>query len=170
MWTSGVLADALDMASDAAAYAVALAAVGRSLLFKRRAAQATGGIMVLLGIGVLVEVVRRALYGSEPMSVAMLFAAALSLLVNLVVLKILLPFRSGEVHLRATWICTRADVMANLGVLAAAALVAWTGSRFPDLVIGALIGIYVLRESWEILRQTAKEAEIPGNAGSEWVS
>ena len=41
--------------------------------------------------------------------------------------------------MKATYICTANDVLANLGVIAAGALVAGTGSRLPDLVIGALI-------------------------------
>ena len=44
------------------------------------------------------------------------------------------------------------DVLANLGVIAAGALVAWTGSAVPDLVIGAAIGGLVLRGAVRILR------------------
>jgi hypothetical protein len=76
--STGVLADALDMASDAAAYAVGLLAVGRSLRFKQQAARATGAIMLLLGLGLLAEVLRRAVGDGEPISTAMLIAASLS--------------------------------------------------------------------------------------------
>ena len=69
----------------------------------------------------------------------------------------LAPMKSGEVHLRATWIFTRADVIANLGVIAAGALVVATGSRMPDLVIGCAIGLYVLKEAFEILRDVRAE-------------
>lgn len=153
--STGVLADALDMASDAAAYAVGLLAVGRSLRFKQQAARATGLIMLLLGIGLLAEVLRRAFGDGEPISSAMLLAASLSLLVNLGVLRLLQPWREGEVHLRATWICTRADVLANLGVLLAAGLVALSASALPDLVIGAAIGLWVVREALHVLREAA---------------
>lgn len=153
--STGVLADALDMASDAAAYAVGLLAVGRSLRFKQQAARATGLIMLLLGIGLLAEVLRRAFGDDEPISSAMLLAASLSLLVNLGVLRLLQPWREGEVHLRATWICTRADVLVNLGVLLAAGLVALSASALPDLVIGAAIGLWVVRESLHVLREAA---------------
>jgi Co/Zn/Cd efflux system component len=154
--STGVLADALDMASDAAAYAVGLLAVGRSRGFKQQAARATGAIMLLLGLGLLAEVLRRALGADEPVSVGMLVAASLSLAVNLGVLRLLQPWRDGEVHLRATWICTRADVLANLGVLLAAGLVALTGSALPDLVIGAAIGLWVMREARSVLATSAR--------------
>jgi Co/Zn/Cd efflux system component len=59
-------------------------------------------------------------------------------------------YRQGEVHLRASWIFTRADVIANLAVILAALLVKVTQSRMPDIVIGLAIGIYVVREAIEI--------------------
>ena len=152
--SAGVLADALDMLSDATAYAIGLLAIGRSPVFKRRAAQLSGSVLLVLGLGVIVEAIRRGLVGSEPLSAWMMVAAGLSLVVNLAVLRMLRPFRQGEVHLRAIWIFTRADVVANIGVLVAAGLVLLTGSRYPDLFVGAAIGAYVVKESIEILRET----------------
>jgi cation diffusion facilitator family transporter len=150
--STGVLADALDMLSDATAYAIGLAAIGRGATFKRRAAQTSGGLLLVLGLGIVVEALRRGVMGSEPVGGWMLLAAGLSLGVNLTVLRLLRPFQHGEVHLRATWIFTRADVVANLGVLIAAGLVMATQSRFPDLIVGAAIGAYVVKEAIEILR------------------
>jgi cation diffusion facilitator family transporter len=154
--STGVLADALDMASDASAYAIGLVAIGRSATFKRRAAQWSGLILLVLGVGIVVEALRRGWVGSEPLGGWMMLAASLSLVVNLTVLRLLRPFQQGEVHLRATWIFTRADVVANLGVLVAAGLVALTGSRFPDLIVGAAIGAYVVKEALEILREARR--------------
>ena len=49
--------------------------------------------------------------------------------------------------------------MANLGVIASGVLVIWLGSRIPDLVIGTLIGLYVIKEALEILREANEAAE-----------
>jgi Co/Zn/Cd efflux system component len=54
--------------------------------------------------------------------------------------------------MKASWIFSTNDVLANLGVIAAGALVAWTGSRYPDLVIGSLIALLVLNGARRILR------------------
>ncbi len=156
--STGLLADALDMLSDAAAYAIALMAIGRSAFFKIRAATLSGCILLVLGVGVLVEVVRRVIYGAEPLSEWMIGVALLSLVVNLTVLRLLAPMKSGEVHLRATWLFTRADVVANLGVIAAGLLILWLGVPYPDYVIGTLIGLYVIKEAIEILRDVRSEA------------
>lgn len=157
-YSTGLLADALDMASDAIAYAIGLVAIGRSGAFKRNAARVSGICLLLLGVGLLLEVGRRAFEDGEPISWLMIAAATLSLAVNLSVLKLLSPYRSGEVHLRATWIFTRADVVANVGVIVAALLVMWGQSGIPDLIIGAAIGLYVVKEAWEIIRESG-EAE-----------
>lgn len=156
--STGLLADALDMLSDATAYAIGLVAIGRSVTFKVHAARVSGTVLLLLGMGVLIEVGRRAFYGSEPVSVLMLAVASLSLLVNVIVLRLLRPLRQGEVHLRATWVFTRADIVANVGVIVSAALILLTGSRFPDLIVGAAIGLYVVREAIEIFKDAHGEA------------
>ncbi len=157
--STGVIADALDMLSDALAYGIALAAIGKGITFKSRAAMVSGGVLMVLGLGVLLEVGRRALHGSEPVGLAMIVLAILSLAVNLTVLRLLRPFRQGEVHLRATWIFTRADVIANLGVITAAVLVLMTGSHIPDLFIGTAIGCYVIKEAAEILSEARESRE-----------
>ena len=156
--STGLLADALDMLADATAYTIALLAIGRSALFKTRAATLSGGILLVLGIGVLFEVNRRLIYGAEPLSEWMIGTALLSLVVNLSVLRLLAPMKTGEVRLRATWLFTRADVVANVGVILAGLLVLWLRVPYPDYVIGALIGLYVIKEAIEILRDARSEA------------
>ncbi len=54
--------------------------------------------------------------------------------------------------MQASWIFTTSDAFANLGVIAAGALVLVTGSAIPDLLIGALIAGVVLRSAVRILR------------------
>jgi len=169
--SAGLLADALDMFSDATAYAIALLAIGRSAVFKIRAATLSGSILLVLGVGVLFEVGRRLIYGAEPLSEWMIGTAVLSLAVNLVVLRLLAPMRSEEVHLRATWLFTRADVVANLGVILAGLLILWLGVPYPDYVIGTLIGLYVIKEAVEILRDALSEAnnrtEVPNGGRAD---
>lgn len=47
----------------------------------------------------------------------------------------------------ATWISTQADMVANLGVILSGILVALPNSRYPDLIIGFVICLYVLKEA-----------------------
>ena len=165
--STGLLADALDMLSDATAYSIGLLAIGRSVRFKINAAYLSGSLLMLLGVAVLAEVGRRVAFGAEPLSGWMIGTALLSLIVNLIVLRLLTPLKSGEVHLRATWIFTRADVVANVGVILAGALVLWLSSPYPDFVVGALIGLYVIKEATEILLDARADARGSSHDASE---
>ena len=149
--SAGLLADALDMLADAMVYAIGLAAVGGALAVKARAASLSGWLQILLGAMVAVEVLRRLVYGSEPMSVAMVGVGGLALLANVTCLVLISSHRKGEVHMRASWIFSRNDVIANLGVIVAGVLVAMTASRLPDLVIGAALSLLVIRGGITIL-------------------
>lgn len=149
----GLIADSLDMLADALAYGLSLVAIGRSVLFKARVARMSGVLLLILGIGVMLEVIRRAWQGSEPESIMIMATAAISLLVNVTVIRLLARHRRGEVHLRAAWIFTRADVVANVAVVLSALVVWVSGSRFPDLIVGFAIAVYVIREALEILRE-----------------
>jgi len=167
--SAGLLADALDMLSDASAYAIGLVAIGRSLRFKGNAALFSGSLLLVLGLGLLIEVGRRVVVGAEPVSSWMIATALLSLAVNLSVLRLLAPLRSGEVHLRATWIFTRADVVANVAVITAGVLVLATRTPYPDFIIGVLIGLYVIGEAVEIIREAlrVRSAQIQSSSRSD---
>jgi cation diffusion facilitator family transporter len=163
--SSGLMADALDMLADASAYALALLAVRRGALFKRNAARWSGSLLLILGAGIVLHVAWRGLYGSEPLGPVMMVFSAASLVVNVTVLRMLDKFRHGEVHLRATWIFTRVDVIANLAVFASGLLVWLTGLRAADLLVGFAIGLYVAKEALEILRE-ARQAPCTSKAGA----
>ena len=55
-------------------------------------------------------------------------------------------------NIKATWLCTRADVVANVAVIASAVVLRVSGWRFIDPLVGAAIGAYIVKEAWEILR------------------
>lgn len=150
--STGVIADALDMGTDAVAYALALRAITRGDAFKRNAVRRTGVVLIVLG-GIAIEAVRRGFVGSEPVGIAMMAYSIVSFAVNLYVLTRLTKYRNGEVHLRASYICTRADVIANIAVFVSGAIVAVMRFTVVDLIVGFAIGIYVLKEALEILRE-----------------
>jgi len=159
--STALLADGLDMLSDAAVYAVALLAIGRSMSFKTNAALWSGIALLVLGIGLVLEVLRRFYQGDAPEGGWMIGVAMVALVVNVIVLRLLSRHRSGEAHLRAAWIFTRADVIANAAVILSGVAVLQTGIRQIDLAVGAAIGAYVIREAFEILREARKADQIP---------
>ena len=149
----GLIADSLDMLADAGVYTASLLAVGSSARRKTQAATASGVIQLCLAAGVVAETVRRWVHGSEPASGLMIGISLLALCANAACVLLLRRHRHGEVHMRASWIFSTTDVQANLGVILAGALVALTGSRLPDLVIGLLVCGLVVRGGVRILRE-----------------
>ena len=150
--STALIADALDMLADAMVYSVGLYAVGRTLQVKAHAARLSGSLQVLLGLLVLADILRRFIVGSEPVSTMMMGMGLVALLANVACLILIYRHREGEVHMRASWIFSKNDVIANLGVILAGGLVAWSGSRLPDLVIGLLVVIVVIRGGILILK------------------
>lgn len=148
--STALAADGLDMLADASAYAVALMAVGRGPRFKANSAMTSGILLLLLGLGVLVEVGRRFLSGETPHGAWMVAVAAIALIVNTTVLRLLSKQRQ-EVHIKATKIFTQVDVIANAATILSGIAVLLTGIRYFDLVVGAAVGLYVVKEAWEIL-------------------
>lgn len=150
--STGLTADSLDMLADATVYAISLYAVGRSARTRGRAALASGVFQILLALGILAEVVRRFLQGSDPASGLMIGVGAAALVANVACLALLAKHRGGEVNLRASWIFSTNDVIANLGVIASGVLVWLTVSRYPDLLIGVGITLFVLWGGVRIVR------------------
>ena len=149
--STGLIADSLDMLADASIYAIALLAVGRGVLEQRRAARASGWLQLGLAGLVLADVVRRATSGSEPVEATMIAVGLLALVANVTCLVLLSGHRRAGEHMRASWIFTTNDVLANLGVILAGVLVLMTGSAIPDLVIGTGIAALVASGAWRIL-------------------
>lgn len=149
--STGLLADSLDMLADAAVYGVALLAVGQGASRQLQAAHASGWLQLALALGALAEVGRRALFGSAPESGLMMGIALLALVANVACLWLVSRQRDRGAHMKASWIFSANDVLANLGVISAGLLVAWTGQAWPDLVIGAVIGLVVLNGARRIL-------------------
>jgi len=155
--STGLIADSLDMLADATVYGIGLYAVGKAANAKIRAASISGMFQVLLAMGVAVEVARRLLFGSEPEAQFMIAVSFVALIANVVCLALIAKHKDGEVHMRASWIFSKNDVIANVGVIVAGALVHFLASPLPDLAIGALISFVVLRGGLAIVADARAE-------------
>ena len=150
--STGLLADGLDMFADAAVYGLALAAVGGAAHKKLRTAHLSGWLQLILGVGILLEVARRIWVGAEPQPPVMMGIALLALAANLMCVVLLARHRNGEAHMKASWIFTANDAIANVGVLIAGVLVSWLGTAWPDWIVGTAIAALILHGAWRILR------------------
>mgnify|MGYP000007860134 FL=1 len=163
--STGLIADSLDMLADATVYAISLYAVGRAAAAKQTAARLSGWLQISLACLVLMDVLRRTFLGSDPQSAWMIGVALVALIANVACMWLIRKHRDGEVHMRAAWIFSANDVIANVGLILAGVLVAATGSRWPDLVIGLIVASVVLRGGIRILHES-KQRPAPQGANT----
>lgn len=150
--STALIADSVDMFGDASVYVLSLYALDRTLRWRAGAALAKAGIVLLFGAWILFEVGRRVLDGGVPAAETIGIIGLLALAANLTCLGLLWRFRAHDINMSSTFECSRNDVAANIGVLAAAAGVWLTGTAWPDLIIGLLIAAVFLRSAWSIGR------------------
>ena len=155
--STALIADSLDMLADALVYALGLFALGRARHWRARAALTSGVFQLLLGVGVAIEAFWKMTANGLPDAGTMGVFGAIALLANTLCFLLLMRFRDGDINLRATWICSRNDMLGNVGVLLAAGMVAWLGSPVPDIVIGMLIAAVVIRSAWRITFEARQE-------------
>ncbi len=149
----GLVADSLDMLADATVYGMSLMVVGAAVGRKKRVAWWSGLLQSLLAVAGMVEVVRRFVSPSLPPEfAAMIWMSALSLVANAYCLWLLNRQKSGDAHMRASVIFSANDVVVNLGVILSGVAVWIFNSRVPDLVVGAVVFVIVLRGAVRIFK------------------
>lgn len=153
----GLIADGLDMLADAAVYGISLYAVGRLARTKAKTALVSGFAQLFLALIALYELTERVFVGSHPVSGYMMGFSLLALAVNAGCLLLISRHRHGDVHMKASWIFSANDVVANVGVIIAGALVWWLDRSWPDLLIGAIIAMIVIRGAFKIIQLSLEE-------------
>ena len=81
----------------------------------------------------------------------------IAMAVNVASAVVLIPHRKGDANVRAVWLFSRNDAIGNAAVVAAAGLVAWTGSAWPDLAVAGVIAALFLQSSWAIVRDARSD-------------
>jgi Co/Zn/Cd efflux system component len=143
--SSALLADSADMLGDAVVYGFSLYIVGRGSIWQARSALLKGALMGVFGAGILAEAGTKLVRGVVPGAALMSAVGLLALAANAVVLGLLWRHRADDLNMRSVWLCSRNDVVANVGVLVAALGVRLTDRAWPDIVVGvAIAGLLVM--------------------------
>ena len=154
--SSALLANALDNASDSAVYLISFLAVGRALMWKTRAARASGIMLLIFAAGVLLDVLRRTVMGTEPIGWTMMAMAVVAAIVNFVCLELIRRQRSDDVNMKAAETFSLNDFASNGGILIAGGLVLWLDQSWPDLLVGLIVAGIAVKGGLEILRDAAR--------------
>ena len=147
-----LIADSADNLGDAMIYGLSILALGRSQRWIAGAALAKGMAQLAFGVLVIVTVVHGILTEPEPIGAAIMLMAAVALLANLSSFFLLLKHRGDDINMRSVWLCSRNDVISNVGVIITGLLVVVFRSPWPDLLVGGIIAAIFLQTAYIVLR------------------
>ena len=150
-------ADSLDFIGDGSISLLGLLALAWSARKRAQVTLAQGVFLGILGMGVIVFAVWRALSAAAPDAGLMGAIGAVALLINVSVALVLSRFRNGDANVRAIWLFSRNDALANVAVILAAVLVGLTRSAWPDIAVAAVIALLFLHSAREIVGSARRE-------------
>ena len=161
-----LLSDAAHMFTDAAALAIALAAIKigqkpaddkRTFGYQRfeiLAALFNAMMLFVVAIYILYEAYQRFSQPPEIQSLGMLVVAVLGLIINLISMKILVSSSQDSLNVKGAYLEVLSDALGSVGVIIGALVIYFTGWMWVDTVIAVLIGFWVLPRTWVLLKQS----------------
>ena len=164
--SSALLSGTLDNLGDAVTYLLSFAVVGASATAKARVALFKG-LMILAAAGaVAFQIGWRVLHPEVPVVATMGAASLLNLGANLWCLRLLTPYRSGDLNMASAWECSRNDVFEGCAVVLTAAGVWALDSGWPDVVVAAVLLVLFLRSAGRVLANATRALRGSGNYGT----
>lgn len=161
-----LISDAAHMFTDAAALAIALAAIriARRPADRKRtfgyhrfeilAAAFNALLLFAVAIYILYEAWQRLKTPAEVQSIGMLVIASLGLVVNLVSMRMLSPGKDASLNIKGAYLEVWSDLLGSVGVIVAAIVIRLTGWTWVDSAVAVGIGLWVLPRTWVLLRES----------------
>jgi Co/Zn/Cd efflux system component len=150
-------ADALDFLGDATTYGISLAVIGAPIQIRARAAILKALSLTAMSVWVLGSTAYHVLILGVPRAEIMGAIGILALAANVASVLILMRYKDGDANVRSVWLCSRNDAIGNVAVMVAALAVWGTATKWPDLLVAAIMAGLFLTSSIQILRQSFKE-------------
>lgn len=161
-----LISDAAHMLTDAAALAIALAAIriGKRAADRKRSfgyyrfeiLAAAFNAMMLFGVAVyiLYEAYQRLGNPPEIQSTSMLAFAAVGLVANLISIRILTGGKDKSLNVKGAYLEVWSDLLGSVGVIGGAIIIRYTGWTWVDSVVAVGIGLWVLPRTWTLLKSS----------------
>jgi cation diffusion facilitator family transporter len=155
--SNALQADALDFLADSATYGTSLAVIGASVRARSFAAIGKATSLSVMALWVLATTAYHVLVIGVPRAEVMGGIAVLALAANLGSVLILMRYKDGDANVRSVWLCSRNDAIGNIAVMLAALAVWGSDTKWPDLIVAALMAGLFLYSSLRILQQSIQE-------------
>lgn len=157
-----LFADSVDFLEDASMNFLIAIALGWSTTSRARIGMALAGILLIPGLATLWTAWEKFLMPLPPAPLPLSLAGAGALAINLSCAFMLVRFRThGGSLTRAAFLSARNDALANLAIIAAGFVTAYTLSGWPDLIVGlgiAAMNADAAREVWSAAREEHRVA------------
>ena len=157
-----LFADSVDFLEDASVNFLIAIAIGWSATNRARVSMALAGILLIPGLATLWTAWEKFMAPLPPAFVPLSLAGTGALVINLSCAFMLVHFQTHSGSLtRAAFLSTRNDALANVAIIAAGFMTAYTLSGWPDLIVGlgiAAMNADAAREVWSAAREEHRAA------------
>lgn len=157
-----LFADSIDFLEDASVNLLIAIALGWSATSRARVGMTLAGILLVPGLATLWTAWEKFMVPSPPDPLPLTLAGLGALAINLSCAFLLVRFRAHSGSLtRAAFLSARNDGLANVAIIAAGAVTAYTLSVWPDLIVGlgiAAMNADAAREVWSAAREEHRAA------------
>lgn len=170
---AGIMANSLALLTDAAHNVTDVIALGLSWYAIRLATRPSNahktfgyhraGILVALinattlvviSLGIFYEAWQRFLTPPEVQSGILIGVGLVAFVVNLVTALLVKKDSEHDLNMRSTFLHLMGDVLSTVGAVIAGVIIHFTGANWLDAMVSALIGLIILWNAWNILRET----------------
>jgi len=157
-----LFADSVDFLEDASVNFLIAIAIGWSAINRARVGMALAGILLIPGLATLWTAWEKFFVPLPPAPLPLSLAGAGALAINLSCAFMLVQFRAHSGSLtRAAFLSARNDALANVAIIGAGFVTAYTLSGWPDLIVGlgiAAMNADAAREVWNAAREEHRSA------------
>jgi Co/Zn/Cd efflux system component len=157
-----LFADSVDFLEDAAVNLLVALALGWSLAARARLGMVLAGVLLIPGIATLVTAWEKVMAPLPPAPVLLSITGLGAFAVNFSCAFMLARVRThGGSLTRAAFLSARNDVLANIAIVIAGIVTAYTRSGWADLIVGlgiAALNAGAAREVWNAAREERAEA------------
>jgi Co/Zn/Cd efflux system component len=158
-----LFADSIDFLEDASINLLIAVALGWSATGRARLGMVLAGILLVPGLATLWAAWGKFMAPTPPEPIPLTLAGLGALAINLSCAFMLARFRAhGGSLTRAAFLSARNDTVANVAIIAAGFVTAYTHSVWPDLIIGlgvAAMNSDAAREVWKAARHEHSVAD-----------
>jgi len=111
-------------------------------------------ILIAISLYLFYEAILRILAPEPVKGMIMLIVAVIGLLANLTAVLLLRGYAKNNINIKAAYLHLFGDTLSSVAVIIGAILIYFFDLYWIDPIITILIGIYIIKETWTILKQT----------------